>query len=119
MCEKTNYKGTSNTQIDKCMRELIKYLRSCGIKTVSCCCGHGKYPMTIVVKHYDCRWLGRDIFSGKVIPRSRNFYKRDGEGYYYIPETIEDEFDISLCKSCGCMTRTIKSKCGKCKEAKT
>ena len=22
---------------------------------------------------------------------------------------------LRLCKSCGCMTKTIKSKCGKCK----
>lgn len=83
MCKKTNYKGTSNTRIDECMRTLITNLNVKGIKTVACCCGHGKYPMTIIVEgHYD-------LVSGKFIPRKRKFYKRDKEGFYYIPEVIE------------------------------
>ena len=31
---------------------------------------------------------------------------------------IEEEYEISYCKSCHCMTKTIKGKCGKCKEGK-
>jgi len=41
-----------------------------------------------------CRVRGRrnrfyELISGKEIPRKRNFYKKDKEGYYYIPETVE------------------------------
>lgn len=53
------------------------------VNTVACCCGHGKYPMSIVIRDN----LGvYELFSGKEIPRKKKFYKRDGDGYYYIPE---------------------------------
>ncbi len=93
MCEKTKYHNTSNIQIDKCMRNLIYFLKGLlkphGAKILACCCGHSKYPMTILVKCYldvareDCIW---DCVSDKLITRTRNFYKRDKKGYYYIPE---------------------------------
>jgi len=66
------------------MKILIENIRdSCN--TVACCCGHGKYPMTIV-----CEMNGEyfDIVSDIEIPRSKRFYKKDKQGYYYIPETI-------------------------------
>lgn len=84
MCKKTNYK-TSNTRIDKCMRPLIEYLKKILVDEIkACCCGHSKYPMTIII----CGGEGQhwDLFTGINIPRKRKFYKRDEEGYYYIPE---------------------------------
>ena len=32
--------------------------------------------------------------------------------------TKEDQNEISQCKGCHCMTKTIKGKCGKCKAVK-
>ena len=67
-------------------------------KIVACCCGHqeefkGKYPMTIVCEYYD-RKSGHQTFiefiSGKEIPRTRRFYKRDKQGVYYIPEVVNE-----------------------------
>lgn len=86
MCKKTNYQS-SNTRVDECIRSLIKYLNVCDYKTVASCCGHGKYPVTVVI-----RWMlnGKpmynELFTGKIIHRSRRFYKKDAEGYYFIPE---------------------------------
>lgn len=89
MCQKTKYHGTSNTRIDKCIRPLIKWLNSCDYETVGSCCGHNKYPITVVVKY---RKNGVayyfELFSGVDIPRNRRFYKKDSGGYYYIPETV-------------------------------
>lgn len=92
MCKKTNYHKTSNTQIDKCMRKLIgnlrqlfSYIKKGEYKTIACCCGHGKYPMSIIVQ-LGVKDYYVDIVSGKSIPRKRLFYKRDKQGYYYIPE---------------------------------
>ena len=79
-----------DTRIDPCMRELIfnlKVLLMKGNNLVACCCGHGKYPMTIVIKGF--KGVIFDLVSNKEIPRTRRFYKKDSEGYYYIPETIE------------------------------
>ncbi len=78
-----------DTRIDPCMREFIKNLNMSlvgTVKVVSCCCGHGKYPMTIVVNDYG---LTYDLVSGKKIPRKKKFYKRDKQGIYYIPEVID------------------------------
>ena len=81
MC-KFNPKNDSR-RIDPCMKKFIDYYNHYGIKTFACCCGHGKYPMTIVVK-FDGSYC--DVFSLIKIPRQKRFYKKDKQGYYYIPE---------------------------------
>jgi len=58
--------------------------------TVASCCGHGKYPITVVV-----RWIENgnptyyELFTNTKIPRTRRFYKKDKQGYYYIPECMK------------------------------
>jgi len=89
MCKKI--KGCGR-KIDDCMKSFIDTLDSMSsdsyIRPVACCCGHGKYPMTIVVKNsiIDCCW---DLISGTMIPRKKKFYKKDKQGYYYIPECVK------------------------------
>jgi hypothetical protein len=82
-----------DTRIDPCMRYFIQYLKDNlndkEMKIVACCCGHKKYPMTIIVKFSYNKGQAFDIVSGKLIPRKRNFYKRDKQGYYFIPEVKE------------------------------
>lgn len=82
MCKKTQFKYCPS-KIDPCMINLIDFMQFNGIKTLACCCGHRKYPMTIV-----CDWGGMnfDIVSRTEIPRKKKFYKRDKQGYYFIPE---------------------------------
>ena len=89
MCRKRDYHKTSNTQIDICMRPLIKFLQE-EWKTVACCCGHGRYPITVVVEtgHDGENYLYEELFTGIQILRTRRFYKKDEQGYYYIPETL-------------------------------
>jgi hypothetical protein len=79
-----------DTRIDPCMRIFIRNLKcyfglNLPIKILACCCGHGKYPMTIVVSFGILRF---DLVSGKYIPRKKKFYKRDKNGRYYIPEVV-------------------------------
>jgi hypothetical protein len=90
MCELKRYR-TSNTHIDKCMKPLIDFLQdtlqNVSSKSVACCCGHNKYPMTVVIKFMNyAGWSYYELFTGIEIPRSRRFYVRDKQGYYYIPE---------------------------------
>ena len=88
MCEKTKYK-TSNPQIDKCIRPFIKWLQNKHV-TVGSCCGHKKYPLTVVVREKENnKIIYREIVSQKIIPRTRRFYRKDDKGYYYIPEVSE------------------------------
>lgn len=84
MCKKP--KGLHN-RIDKCMKPLIKHLKRIDYNTHACCCGHNRYPMTIVVSgRFNGREVFYDLLSDIDIPRTRNFYKKDKQGYYYIPE---------------------------------
>ena len=93
MCKKKQFKYCPS-EIDFCMRNLIKLLNDMGFKTFACCCGHGKYNMTIVGASEVYVGKGKDeleyydLVSMKVIPRKRNFYKKDKSGYYFIPETL-------------------------------
>ena len=84
MC-KLNQKNDSR-KVDPCMISLITYLKVYGMKPVASCCGHKKYQMSIF-----CDFDGekKEIISNKIIPRIRRFYKKDKQGYYYIPEVIE------------------------------
>ena len=92
MCKKVNNKNNCNTRIDRCLKPLIKWLLSIDYAPVASCCGHNKYPITVVV-----RWMENgtpvyyELFSNIKIPRTRNFYKRDDEGYYYIPEVRREK----------------------------
>ena len=87
MCEFDLKSG--DTRIDPCMIHILKHIEG---KVVACCCGHGKYPMTII-KHVEFHLEGHhfvEIVSGKKIPRKKRFYKRDNKGIYYIPEVLEN-----------------------------
>ena len=82
----------SEIEVDKCMAQTINMLKKegqkKGFKTKACCCGHGKYPKTVVVdigNGHHIEW-----FTGVEIPRKRNFYRKDEEGLYFIPETVGD-----------------------------
>lgn len=90
MCKKTNYFKTSNTHIDKCMRAMIKYLKE-DYDVVACCCGHGKYPITVVVESSDEFF---ELFTNTKIPRKRRFYKKDKQGFYFIPEVLDEKEEI-------------------------
>ena len=78
-----------DTRIDPCMKIHIHNLNMIKkeyFKIRACCCGHGKYPMTIVVENDGVIW---DLVSGKSIFRKKKFYKRDKQGVYYIPEVTK------------------------------
>ena len=91
-------KKNDSRRIDPCMRNLIKWLNN-KHKTISCCCGHGKYKPSIIIKEYRTINGKREIcfvevFSGKILRIKKNpldkdpkkFYKKDKNGKYYLPE---------------------------------
>lgn len=89
MCDKLPY---CNPRIDKCLVYIIKDLnKSPRLKSLASCCGHGKYNSTIVVK--DKKGNIFEYYSNYLLgPRKRNrYYKKDKEGFYFIPEVINDE----------------------------
>ncbi len=91
MCNKRNYTPVEiekkNIYIDECIGDLIEQLNDKKIvKTVASCCGHNIYPPTIVIRLQD--GTAFEMKSGLIIPRKRNFYKKDKNGFYFIPETI-------------------------------
>jgi len=98
MC-KFNPKNDSR-RVDPCMIDLIKRLESMlskDYKICACCCGHRKYPKTIVV-HYEkklrnnkIRKFNFEFFSGWVLKREKKFYKKDKQGRYYIPECSQNQ----------------------------
>jgi len=84
MCNRLEYRKKPNSRIDRCLRPLIKQLsKQQGLKVLASCCGHGRYPLSVVVK---ARGLTFELYSGAIITRKARFYKRDADGYYFIPE---------------------------------
>ena len=77
-------------RVDKCLINLIEHINEyMPCDTLGCCCGHGKYPMTIVVQEYN--GLRFELLSNIEIPRLKRYYVKDSKGYYYIPEVVENE----------------------------
>ena len=83
-------------RIDPCIANFIEILNinlNKSIKILACCCGHGKYPMTIIVE-VESDFHSPEIYdlvSGIEIPRKKRFYLKDKQGYYYIPETLDEK----------------------------
>jgi hypothetical protein len=75
---------SGNQRIDPCMRVVIANLRKAGATPLGCCCGHGKYPKTIVMKTIEDKRV--EYYTGRYIPRTTRFYKRDSDGVFFIPE---------------------------------
>lgn len=69
------------------MRNDIKMLNGMEIETFACCCGHGRYFPTVVVKY---NGQPTEFYTGTKIPRKKRFYFKDKSGYFYIPE-VENE----------------------------
>lgn len=89
MCKQCNKKHTNTNRKDKCMRILCDLINEkTNYETLASCCGHGKYPMTIVVT----RGYGNPLeyFTQIEIPRKRGFYKKDKQGIFFIPEVIKN-----------------------------
>jgi hypothetical protein len=74
-------------RLDSCLRAKVEALNRRGIVTVGSCCGHNRYPETILVRDRTgrIRVLGTRI----IVLRTRNFYRKDKHGVYYIPEAIQ------------------------------
>src|SRR3990167_606494 len=83
-------------RIDPCIKHLVENInwmldtnlgdQEDGWRLVASCCGHGKYPMTLVAQ--DEKKMTLELCSDKYIGRRKKFYKKDKQGYYYIPETL-------------------------------
>ena len=80
MCE---WKPSSRNRIDPCIRETINNLEISGVRVLGSCCGHDRYPHTIIVRDRDGPI---EYNTGTPIPRTRNFYRKDSQGVYYLPE---------------------------------
>ena len=68
------------------MKDLLHTLDDHGFKIVAHCCGHGRYPATVIVKLEDGRYM--ELYTGTIIPRTRRYYLTDADGFYYIPELV-------------------------------
>lgn len=75
-----------SVRLDPCLRARLEGLNRTPLVTVASCCGHGKYPETILAKDINGRVY--DWNSKTLIPRRRRFYLKDSEGFYYVPEII-------------------------------
>ncbi len=91
MCD--HNKKNDGRRIDPCMRLAIKNLQENGIKTLACCCGHGKVPMTIVIDIGEGtgKVIPLEIFSNVILARKKKFYIKQKNGHYIIPETVGGE----------------------------
>ena len=94
MCKFVN--NTKHSRIDRCMKNLIENLNIIKQKRfviLGCCCGHKKYKMSIIIQCKGRLESNRiyDLVSGVEIPRKRNFYKKDKDGFYYIPEVLNEQ----------------------------
>lgn len=93
-----NWIPSGENRIDPCLKEEITKLQQVGIKTLGSCCGHGKFPKTIVIETKDGKHV--DYFSGVEIPRKKRFYFRDMEEHYFIPEVDSYYSHLAMQERC-------------------
>ena len=85
MCNKLPY---CNPRIDKCMRETVERINKEGTyRTLASCCGHGKFPKTIVVKEKETKNILEYYTKIRLQVKKRNrYYRKDKDGFYFIPK---------------------------------
>ena len=99
MCEKLITDGSARN-IDPCLVKELESIKNTfprfkeKFKDIMSCCGHGKYHKTFVVQNRYSKsffdWFsGVSLIGTKRSDSRKPFYKRDEEGYYFIPE-VED-----------------------------
>ena len=86
MCQKHSTVMFSGFRIDPCMKDKMAVLSALRIPTLACCCGHSKYPETIVVSSPKGIY---ELNTSIKIPRKKRFYRKDKDGVYYIPEVSQ------------------------------
>ncbi len=88
LCEKLPYCARN---IDPCILAKIKKLQKMGLDTILSCCGHNKYPETIIIKNDDNTVY--EYNSSKFLKdynpffdkRHNPYYIKDADNYYFIP----------------------------------
>ena len=95
MCQRGETKEViiegKSISIDSCIARDVRHINrrfKDSLITIGSCCGHGKYPPTIVVRGLN---TGKHIefYTGREIPRKRNLYYKDDEGIFHLPEVKE------------------------------
>lgn len=91
MCQKLPYCART---IDPCIRDEITLIRwnHPELKMMLSCCGHNRYSKSLIVFNKKLN-IVFEFFSGIVLShgkrKSRKYYQKDMEGYYYIPELMK------------------------------
>jgi len=85
--------GNKKFRVDGCIRQMIYQLNIRGFDTVGSCAGHLRYPPSVVYKTMTNEYY--ELFSGVRIMRTKRFYIKDKDGFYYIPEAL-DALGMSL-----------------------
>jgi len=65
------------------------------VPTIACCCGHGKYPATIIVKDKQGKIFELISRLPLEMQKRNRYYKSDKEGYYFIPKVEQLRDTIS------------------------
>ena len=94
MCEKTNYK-IPNPRIDKCMKIFVynlKLILRPMFIIKACCCGHKKYPMTIVMLN--------DITKEKICECGQKQWEEHKSSFYNYKDLkmVAQECNVKGCK---------------------
>lgn len=87
MCKKLLY---YNWRIDSCLVNIVQDINLEGqLKTILSCCGHDKYPATIIVRNKKGEIF--EFFTRKKLIKQKRhrYYKRDVEGYYFVPQLYD------------------------------
>lgn len=92
MCERGNTQEViidgKSISIDSCIADAVGSINESGkLHTLGSCCGHGVYPATIVVRDLESQVM--EYYARVRVPRKRNFYRRDANGMYFIPEVCK------------------------------
>jgi len=95
LCQLEKY-GTF--RIDPCLVKTIEEINTRGnFRTLASCCVHGKYRHTIVVIDRKTN-IVCDYYTGGYLSKGKRkgnrYYKKDSEGYYFIPEVKRPFFNF-------------------------
>ena len=81
LCQPNLHSGKTEVWVDKCIAPLIQMLNDYGVRTIGCCCGHGKWKGSVFIQNKYTENVF-EMYTALHIKRKRKFYAKMKDGYF-------------------------------------
>ena len=81
LCKPNLHSGKKEVYVDECIAPLIQMLNNYSVRTIGCCCGHGKWASSVFIENQHTKTIF-EMYTATPVTRKKKFYSKLKDGYY-------------------------------------